>query len=278
MLFIVATPIGNLGDITYRAVETLKNVDLILCEDTRHAQILLHHYDIHLPLMSFHKFNEVGREENIIGDLKAGKKIAMISDAGTPGIADPGERLVARCVAENILVVPIPGVSSAVTALCASGLVTLPYQHIGFIPRKGKERAMAMYTLLEYVGTSICFESPHRIEDLLIDIHSIYPQRKVVLARELTKKFEEFLRGTVEEVLAHVKKSPPKGEIVLLVEGEEKKASVSPLGPKEHVEYLVETYGLSKGEAIKIASQLSERPRREIYSAMIAEKDIEETK
>jgi 16S rRNA (cytidine1402-2'-O)-methyltransferase len=273
MLFLVATPIGNLGDITYRAVEILKNVDIILCEDTRHSQVLLHHYEISAPLISFHKFNEAEREERIIAELQSGKKIAVISDAGTPGIADPGERLVARCVIENIPVVPIPGASSAVTALCASGLSALPYQHLGFIPKKGIERALSFYKLLEYEGTSICFESPHRIKHLLEGIHLISPERKLVLARELTKKFEEFLRGTAEELLAHIEKFPIKGEIVLLVGAAEEKPATTPLTAREHVQQLMDTYHLPKGEAIKIAAQHSERSRREIYKELIDENE-----
>ena len=268
MLFLVATPIGNLGDITYRAVETLKNVDLILCEDTRHAQILLRHYDIVAPLVSYHKFNEAGREEAIVADLLQGKKIAMISDAGTPGIADPGERLVARCVAEGIAIVPIPGASAAITALSVSGLPTLPYQHIGFIPKKGQERALALYKLMEYEGCSLCFESPHRIEELIKEIQSISPQRQLVLARELTKKFEEFLRGTAEELLEHFKKFLVKGEMVLIVAPNQEEKVLTFSDPKEHMQYLMDTYGLSKNEAIKMTAQQSGRSRRDVYKEL----------
>jgi len=213
MLFVVATPIGNLKDITLRAIETLADCDYILAEDTRQSVKLLQHFGIEKRLVSFHEHNEVARGDEVVEDLKKGLKVALVSDAGTPLISDPGERLVRRCIDEGLEVTTTPGPCAVIAALTLAGLDAAPFQFVGFLPRKSKE---ALRELLEYPGTSIAYESPQRITDTLEAIRSIDPARKVVVARELTKKFETVYRGTAEEVSKALTDSP-KGEIVLLI-------------------------------------------------------------
>ena len=210
LLSIVSTPIGNLEDITLRAIRTLKECDLILSEDTRKTGILLKHLEIVKPMKSFHKFSEAKNEEFVIDLLKQGQHITLVSDAGTPLISDPGERLVKRCIDENIHIEAIPGACSPIQALVSSGLPAERFEFVGFLPKKGLERILiGMY---DYPGTSICFTSPHRILKILKRLHEMEPEREVTIARELTKKFEEVVRGTPGELL----KRTYKGEIVSL--------------------------------------------------------------
>jgi 16S rRNA (cytidine1402-2'-O)-methyltransferase len=217
MLFLIATPIGNLGDLSFRAIETLKRCDYLLCEDTRHTRHLLDHYQLKLPLRSFHLFNEASKEERIIADLKQGRIIALLSDAGTPGISDPGERLVKRCCLEEITVVPIPGACALITALSASGLPTQRFQFLGFLPRKRGKLISLLKELLEYPGTTLCYESPYRLKETLKRVAELDPERECVVARELTKKFETFHRGSATSLYDHFSQTKPKGEIVLLI-------------------------------------------------------------
>ncbi|MBA3957752.1 MAG: 16S rRNA (cytidine(1402)-2'-O)-methyltransferase [Parachlamydiaceae bacterium] len=268
MLYLIATPIGNLSDITFRAIDTLKACHYILCEDTRHTRPLLTHYEIQKPLKSFHKFNESFKENTIIEDLIAGLQIALVSDAGTPGISDPGAQLVARCVAENIQVISIPGPCAAVAALSCSGLNTDLFQFYGFLPKKTSELTKVLNTLLNYPGTTICYESPHRLLDVLEVLQELAPTRKLVVARELTKKFEEIQRGTAESLLNHWKQNPLKGEIVLMLEGytETQELDWSELTPGEHVMAIQETYKLSRMDAIKMVAKLRNVPKRSIYN------------
>ncbi len=267
MLYVVATPIGNLSDITYRAVEILKTCDYILCEDTRHSVVLLKHYEITRPLKSLHKFNEASQLSHIISDLQQGQKVALISDAGTPAISDPGERLVKECVNENITVIPIPGACAAIAALSSSGLDTSRFQFCGFLPRRAGERKRIMQEILTYPGTTICYESPNRLKDILALIAESDPARSVVVARELTKKFEEFMRGTAGELLTRLDQ-PLKGEIVLLISGRPPQASMDweSLTPEEHVAMMQKTYSLSKQDAIKMVAQMRQVPKRDIYN------------
>ena len=195
MLYVVATPIGNLSDLTFRAVEALRSCDYILCEDSRHSSILLRHYDIQKPLKSFHKFSESSKQEGVIQDLKEGLTIALISDAGTPGISDPGEKLIQACVMNHIQVVPIPGACAAIAALSCSGLTTTRFQFVGFLPRKTGELKRMLQELLAYTGTSICYESPNRLLDVLHLLKELDSQRQLVIARELTKKFEANMKA-----------------------------------------------------------------------------------
>lgn len=272
MLYLVATPIGNLADITFRAIETLKICDYILCEDTRHSLNLLNHYEINKPLKSFHKFSEASKENSIIADLQEGKQIALISDAGTPGISDPGTRLVQACVKEGLSVIAIPGPCAAITAISSSGLETDRFQFIGFLPKKPSELKRKLKELLAYPGTTICYESPHRLLEVLQEIDAIDPKRPLVIARELTKKFEETIRGTANELHDHWKDKTVKGEIVLLISGQTAPIQDwEDLSPEAHVHYLQETFHLTRNEAIKMAAEIRGVPKRQIYNQLHAD-------
>lgn len=217
MLYLVATPIGNLGDITFRAIEVLKSCDYILCEDTRHSLRLLQHYSIQKHLISYHMFNEASREQKIIDDIQAGKTVALITDAGTPGIADPGMRIVKRCREENLKVEAIPGPCAAILAISCSGMSTERFQFVGFLPRTSGRLQRELGEILTYPGTTICYESPHRLLKVLEMLKQIAPDRKISVARELTKKFEEVRTGIPSELLQEWKNRSVKGEIVLLI-------------------------------------------------------------
>lgn len=269
MLYLIATPIGNLGDITYRAIETLQTCDYLLCEDTRHSQILLQRYTIKKPLKSYHKFNEAKREEEVLRDLLQGKNIALLSDAGTPGICDPGQKLVQRCREEKIPYTALPGPCALIVALSLSGLDTQTFQFLGYLPKKAKLIHASLQQMLEYPGVSLCYETPHRLLKTLELLEKTAPNRKLLVARELTKTFEECLEGTPKELQEHFKKSPPRGEIVLLIRGEIKEIDYNLLSPEEHVKELEETLGLSHKEAIKKAAQLRKVPKRILYNSLI---------
>lgn len=217
-LFVCATPIGNLEDITYRAVRTLAEADLIAAEDTRRTRILLDHYKITTPLTSYHKFNIQGKTGYLLEKLKGGKNIALVSDAGTPGISDPGYELVQACVDAGIKVEVIPGPSAVTAALSISGLPAGRFLFLGFLPKKPGKRRKALQGLRDIEETAIIYESPFRLLKCLQDIATVLGQEvRVVVARELTKKFEEVIRGTALEVINHFKTKAPKGEIVILV-------------------------------------------------------------
>lgn len=242
--------------------------DYILCEDTRHTSLLLKHYSIQKPLKSFHKFNESFREDQVIEDLKMGKEIALVSDAGTPGISDPGSQLVQRCIDEGVTVSAIPGACAAITALSCSGLDTDVFQFLGFLPRKKGELQKALQGILSYSGTTILYESPHRFLELLKIIMDYDPERKIVIARELTKKFEEIQRGTVQEIVNKWKDKVVKGEIVILIAPKTKTGEDwTNFSPEEHVAWLEETYHLNHKEAIKMAAEMRGVSKREIYNA-----------
>ena len=218
MLYIVATPIGNLEDITLRAVRTLKEVDYIAAEDTRHVQILLQKYEIHKPAISFHAWSDDRKLSQLTDMLRQGKSIALVSDAGTPGISDPGYVLVKAAIEAGISIVPIPGPSAVITALCASGLPTPQFLYLGFLPVK-KGRQTMLETFKDEERTIVFYESPHRIIKTLSEFAQKFPGRRMVIARELTKMFEEFFRGTTGEALAHFEKKSPKGEFVVMLGG-----------------------------------------------------------
>lgn len=217
MLYLISTPIGNLGDFTFRAVETVKNLDYLLCEDTRRTGILLHHYEIKVPMRSFNAHSEGGKLAKVVEDLQEGKQIGLVSDAGTPGISDPGSRLVAACRKEGVTVVAIPGACAAIAALAPSGLETSRFQFFGFLPRKKGPLKRTFEEILTYSGTTICYESPFRLVASLKVLVELEPERKCVVARELTKKFEEFVEGSAAELLLHFSTKAPKGEIVLMI-------------------------------------------------------------
>lgn len=216
-LRITATPIGNLADVTLRALDTLREADLIACEDTRHTIRLLQHYQIHRPLISLNEHNEARRIPEMLDQIRAGKKIALVSDAGLPTISDPGQRLVHAVVGAGLPVEVMPGPSAVLAALAGSGLPTTPFYFGGFLPHKKGQRSAELAAALAREATSVYFESPYRIVDTLDLLASQSPQHRIVVARELTKKFEEFRRGPACEVYQHFQSKPPKGEITLVI-------------------------------------------------------------
>jgi len=216
-LYLVATPIGNLEDITLRALRVLRECDVVAAEDTRHSGQLLKHFGISKPMLSYFQFNEAKRSEEIIERLRRGEKVALVTDAGTPGISDPGERVVAAAIAEGFRVESVPGPCALVSALTASGLPTEEFHFIGFLAHKSGQRRKKLESLKAVNGTLVLYESPYRIEKLLGELGEVFPERDVVLARELSKRFEEFLRGKPAELLEVAKKRSLKGEFVVLV-------------------------------------------------------------
>ena len=217
MLYVVATPIGNLGDITLRALEVLKLVDVIAAEDTRHSGMLLKHFEIKKQFLSYHEYNEAMRTIQLIERLAAGEDVALITDAGTPGLSDPGARLIHECIKRNLPFTIIPGPSSILAALVGSGFSTERFGFRGFLPVKRGQRERELRAAVDREETTIFFESPYRLTRTLAVCIDIMPDRRLCVARELTKKFEEFRRGTAGELFAHYDAYPPKGEIVLVI-------------------------------------------------------------
>ena len=221
MLYLVATPIGNLGDITLRALEVLKSVDLIACEDTRHSGHLLTHFEIRKPLVSYHEHNEARRTAELIEELAVGKNIAVITDAGLPGISDPGHRLLRACIERGLPYTILPGPSAILTALLGSGFPAEAFFYGGFLPVKSGGRERDVRAAMERDVTSVFFESPHRLLKTLAVCATLFPERTICVARELTKTYEEFRIGTGPVLLAHYSAKAVKGEIVFLVRGTE---------------------------------------------------------
>lgn len=275
MLFLVATPIGNLSDISFRAVETLRNSDLILCEDTRHSALLLNHFEIKRPLRSYHKFNESRLKEEIISLLKEGKTISLISDAGTPCINDPGYHLVKAAIDENINVTAIPGASSVLMAAILSGFDPSRFQFLGFLPKKPSELKKVIDEAAHYPGLSIALESCHRVKATLSVIEKIAHQTNLAFLRELTKKFEQIQRGTATKILETLGPHAVKGECVLVFEGGKKEFVSSDLSIDEHIQYLMEAFSLSKKDAIKLAAEQRGLNKRELYRKVTLSKDDE---
>jgi 16S rRNA (cytidine1402-2'-O)-methyltransferase len=216
-LYLVATPIGNLEDITLRALRTLKECDVVAAEDTRRTGQLLRHFGIAKPLLSYFQFNEAKRSEELIARLRQGEKVALVTDAGSPGISDPGERVVRAAIAAGLRVEPVPGACALVAALTASGLPTDEFTFVGFLPHKSGQRRKELERVRGYGGTLVLYESPYRVEKLLAELHDVFPDRQVVLAREVTKKFEEYLRGSPVQLLEAISNRARKGEFVVLV-------------------------------------------------------------
>lgn len=274
-LYIVPTPIGNLEDMTYRAVQTLKDVDLIAAEDTRHTQKLLNHFEIEKRMISYHEHNRKEREAELLNLLTSGQSLALVSDAGMPAISDPGSELVQAAIEADIAVVVLPGANAAICALVASGLATEEFLFYGFLPRKKKTRTVELERLVQLKSTLIFYESPHRIKEVLVDLDKVFgSEAKIVLARELTKRFEQFMRGTIEEAIAWSENDETqiRGEFVVVVEGVEKVAEVAEaawwesLSIQSHVTEMIET-GLSAKDAIKLVSKERVLGRREVYQA-----------
>ena len=255
-LYLVATPIGNLEDITLRALRVLRGVDRIACEDTRQTQKLLNHFGIEIPTISYHMHNETGRSAELVEQLKTGARIAVVSDAGTPGIADPGAEIASAAIAAGIPVFPIPGANAALSALIASGLSAESFTFLGFLPAKSGQRRTALEELRSQAagrGTCVFYEAPHRILDSLADVEAVFgPEQHVVIARELTKLHEEFLRGPVRDVRkALAQRDTVRGEIVLIfapatAAAEEPTASIA-----DEVRTLMRDHGLDEKDALK---------------------------
>jgi 16S rRNA (cytidine1402-2'-O)-methyltransferase len=216
-LYLVATPIGNLEDITLRALRVLRECDVVAAEDTRHSGRLLQHFGISKPMLSYFQFNEARRSEEILERLQRGEKVALVTDAGSPGISDPGERVVAAALAAGLRVEPVPGPCALVAALTASGLPADEFHFVGFLPHKSGQRQRKLEALRTVAGTLVFYESPYRIIKLLEELAALYPTRKLVLARELTKKFEEFRSGQAGPLREEIRAKAPKGEFVVLL-------------------------------------------------------------
>ena len=268
-LYIIATPIGNLEDITLRALKILKEVDLIAAEDTRHTLKLLNHYEISKPLISYHRHNEEVRTETLIKRLKEGQNIALVSDAGTPGICDPGEEVIKKCIEEGISVIPIPGACAMINALICSGISTNEFTFLGFLPLNKKLRREKLREIEESINTIIIYEAPHKISSTLKDLQEVINDRKLVLARELTKIHEEFIRGTIEEIID--KSKDLKGEMIIIIEGKnmtEKENDLNQLTLEEHYNYY-QSQGLDKKEIIKKIAKDRNVNKNEIYIKFI---------
>ncbi len=262
-LYIVSTPIGNLEDITLRALETLKKVDYIACEDTEHSLKLLNHYGIKKPLISYWSEKEKVRAEDIIHKVKGGHNVALITDAGTPGISDPGAIVISRAIEEDIEIVPVPGTTALITALSISGLNTEEFIFVGFLPVKQSQRRKKLLELSAEKRTLVFYEAPHRILQTLDDMLEVFGNRRACVARELTKMFEEILRGTLDEILDKLKESKIAGEYVIVIEGEEEKEGSFEEALKEVKDLMKK--GKGRKEAVKIVSELYNLSKKELY-------------
>jgi 16S rRNA (cytidine1402-2'-O)-methyltransferase len=264
VLYIVATPIGNLEDITLRAVRILKEVDAIAAEDTRHTQKLLNKFDIHTPLTSYHDHNKEEKAPVLVSRLLEGKNVALVSDAGTPGISDPGYFLINLAIDQKIPVVPIPGPTAAIAALSVSGLPTDRFVFEGFLPSKHTARLKRLEELSKEERTLIFYEAPHRILQTLDDMHTVLRDRKAVLTRELTKVHEQIIRGSLSEVKEQLEAGSMKGEFTIIIQA----AIEEPMGPVDTLVYLKNLMlhrGMSKKEAVAIAAEELGLPKKEVY-------------
>ena len=263
-LYIVATPIGNLEDITLRAINILKQVDLIAAEDTRHTLKLLNHLQISKPLISYHRHNEQTKKDILIQKLKQGQNIAIVSDAGTPGISDPGEEIIKQAIQENITIIPIPGACALINALICSGISTKEFVFLGFLPLNKKLRKGKLEEIKTETKTIILYEAPHKLKATLEDLKDNLENRQVVLARELTKIHEEFIRGTANELLQKIDNL--KGEFVIIIEGAkpQEENKFTNLSLEEHYKYY-ENLGYSKKEIIKQIAKGRNTNKNEIY-------------
>ncbi|AGX45293.1 16S rRNA (cytidine(1402)-2'-O)-methyltransferase [Clostridium saccharobutylicum] len=270
-LYLVPTPIGNLKDITLRALETLKEADVIAAEDTRQTLKLLNHFEIKKPLLSYHKFNEQNKSDKIIELLMEGKNVALVSDAGTPGISDPGSVIVERCIEKMIDFEVLPGATAITTALVYSGLDTTKFLFRGFLPRENKDRRIITNDLLKSQETIIFYEAPHRLLDTLTYLLDTFGNRRIAVCRELTKVYQEIYRGTLSEAVNYFVENKPRGEFVLVLEGkrleeikEEKRETWANLSIEEHIlKYMND--GINKKEAIKLVAKERELPKNEVY-------------
>ncbi len=272
-LYVVSTPIGNLSDITHRALQILKDVKLIACEDTRHTRKLLQHFGINTQTISYHEHNETQRAEQLMGMLQEGDDLAIVSDAGTPAISDPGFRLIREAIEKNIPVVPIPGPSALITALVASGLPTDEFFFAGFLPPRSGARQKRLHELASIPGTLVFYEAPHRLGETLKDAHEILGEREAVVARELTKLHEEIRRGRLSELARHYElEEQPRGEIVLLID----RTVLNEVIPARSVSEIVvelEAQGLDNRAALKKAARKLGLSRAEAYRQLLLERN-----
>ncbi|GAA0125611.1 MULTISPECIES: 16S rRNA (cytidine(1402)-2'-O)-methyltransferase [Clostridium] len=274
-LYLVPTPIGNLKDMTFRAVDTLKNADIIACEDTRQSLKLLNYFGIKKSLISYHKHNENGKSETIIDMLKEGKNVAIISDAGTPGISDPGEVIVKKCIDENLSFEVLPGATAITTALVYSGLDTTKFLFRGFLPRENKERKPIIEDLKDRTESLIFYEAPHRLLSTLEFLCEHLGNRKISICRELTKLYEEIIRLPLEEAIKFYNENSPRGEYVLVVEGKSKEdiekeqmSKWEELSIEEHIKSYIKE-GLSKKDSIKQVAKDRKLNKSEVYKHSI---------
>lgn len=279
-LYLVATPIGNLEDITLRALRILKEVDQIACEDTRHTQKLLAHYDIHKPLVSYHEHNEVKRAAELAAAMEGGAKIALVSDAGMPLVSDPGHRLVAVCLEKDVPVVPVPGPSALLASLSGSGMPSEEFLFVGFLPARSGERRRALERLRIEERTIILYEAPHRVAECVADALEILGDRPACLAREVTKIHEEFLRGKLSEILTSLEERAGRGEITMIL------GPPSPVEDRAHsdssqtlaarVEELMHQANLDRKEALKLAAKERGLSRHDAYAQIVNQKARQE--
>ena len=265
-LYVVGTPIGNLEDMTFRAVRILQSVDVIAAEDTRHTGKLLQHFEVKTPQLSYHEHNRNERLPELLSQLSEGKAIALVTDAGMPGISDPGYELVKACIEAGIQVVPIPGATAGITALSAAGLPTDRFVFEGFLPTKGQQRQKRLESLQAESRTLILYESPHHLRATLQDLaEGLGHDRRIVLARELTKLYEEFWRGTIEEAIAHYTQVEPKGEFTLVIMGAQLEIPI-PSEEELKAELLeIMAQGVSRSQASRQLAELTKLPRRQLY-------------
>lgn len=281
MLYLCATPIGNLGDMTPRVVETLRNVDMIAAEDTRNSIKLLNHFAIKTSMTSYHEYNKVEKADYLIAQMQQGKDVALITDAGTPAISDPGEVLVAKCHEAGITVTSLPGPAACITALTLSGLSTRRFCFEAFLPADKKERAEILEELKEESRTMILYEAPHHLVKTLKELYEALGDRRITLCRELTKRFETVQPTTLQEILAYYETEEPRGEYVLVLEGkslqqkkEEKQASWQGMTIEEHMAYY-EKEGMDEKAAMKQVAKDRGVPKREIYQYLLSIRDGE---
>lgn len=274
ILYLVPTPIGNLEDMTFRAIRMMKEANIIAAEDTRNTKRLCNYFEIETPLVSYHEHNKETSGRGLLDRLENGETVALVSDAGMPCISDPGYELAAAAIEADITVVPLPGANAALTALIASGINPQPFYFYGFLPRGKRDRKLELEILRKQGGAVIFYEAPHRLKETLKQMHEILGNRKIVLCRELTKKFEEFLRGTIEEALAWTENVEIRGEFCLIIEGSEKNGEEEEdpqwwrsMGLKEHVQYYVDEQKLPSKEAIKLTAKDRGVSRRDVYQA-----------
>ena len=274
MLYLVPTPIGNLEDMTFRAIRILKEADLIAAEDTRNTKKLCNYFEIETPVTSYHEHNKESSGHKLIEKIKEGSKVALVSDAGMPTISDPGSELVMEAIAEGLAVVPLPGANAALTALIASGIQAQPFYYYGFLQRGKKDKRKELETLAKLTATIILYESPHRLKETLSLMLEGLGDRNIVLCRELTKKFEEFIRGTISEALAWTESGEIRGEFVIIIEG----ASLSSIEDEEihwwekltlndHVEHYISEENLNSKDAIKQTAKDRGMQKRDVYQA-----------